>query len=88
MKCRRCGHALSNLRATCPNCGTLMSEDQLKLKKEINGINNPYVQRLEKLNKDKLKYKIEENEEPSNIKQLLVILLIIVLIVIIAYILL
>ena len=88
MKCRKCGHALSNNRATCPNCGTLMTQEQLRLKKDINGINNPYMERLNQLNKEKIKNKIEENEEPNNIKQMLIIIAIILLLLLLGYILL
>jgi len=88
MKCRRCGYALSNNRATCPNCGTLMSEEQLKLKKEINGINNPYMERLNKLNQEKIKNNLQKNEEPKSIKQTLIIIGILLLILLVAYILL
>ena len=61
MQCRKCGYSLSNNRATCPNCGTLMSQDQLRLKRELNGANNPYMERLNKLKKEKKKKKIEED---------------------------
>ena len=72
MKCKYCNHALSNNQATCPHCGMLMTEDQLKRKKELNGYNNPYMQRLNELNKNK--YKLEKNEEPKNVKQILIII--------------
>ena len=81
MKCKYCGHALATNQATCPHCGMLMSEDQLKRRKEINGVNNAYMQRLNELNKNK--YKLEKNEEPNNVKQILIIIGILLLILII-----
>ena len=83
MKCKYCGHALSNNQATCPHCGMLMTEDQLKRRKEINGVNNPYMQRLNELNKNK--HKLEKNEEHINIKPILIVIAILLLILIIGY---
>ena len=83
MKCKKCGHALSNNSVLCPFCGTLMTEEQLKRRKELNGYNNRYIERLNKLNEDKIKYKLEENEEPKNIGSSFIIVLIIIIVTII-----
>ena len=86
MKCRNCGNALSNNSAICPICGMLMTNDQLKMRKELNGFNNQYMQRLNKLGEDKLKYNLVENEEnnSSNIKAIVIITIIIVVFILIA----
>ena len=63
MHCKYCGAALSKLSNTCPNCGRLMDSDQLRLKKDMNGYNNPYVSRLNELNKKE--YRKEHNENNS-----------------------
>lgn len=83
MQCTHCGHALSNNSAICPNCGMLMTPDQLKMRKDFNGYNNPYVERLNKLNQNML-YKKSENEETSNIGAALLIVFIIIIVTIIA----
>ena len=79
MHCKYCGHALSNLSAICPNCGMLMSNEQMKMRKEINGYNNPYVQRLNKLNEN-FKYK-EPNNGKNNIMESAIFITIILMIV-------
>lgn len=79
MKCKFCGHSLSLNQATCPNCGMLMDNEQLKRKKELNGENSPYMQKLNELNKNK--YKLEKNEDPKTIKQILVIIAILLFII-------
>ena len=84
MKCKYCGFALSLNQATCPHCGMLMSEDQLKRKKQLNGHNNAYMDRLNKLNEQKIKYKLYENEQPKNIIGSIAIVAVIILIAIIA----
>ena len=83
MKCKYCGHALANNRATCPNCGMLMSNDQLKKRKEANGYNNPYMQILDKLNKQKIENKLYENEQPKNIGGYLLIIIAIIVVIIV-----
>ena len=67
MKCKYCGYALSANSATCFHCGMLMTDDQLKRRKEINGYNNPYMERLNKLNEEKIKNKLYESEQIKNI---------------------
>lgn len=84
MKCKHCGYALSNNSAICPHCGMLMSDDQLKRRKEINGYNNPYMQTLNELNKKKIEDGIEENKKSFSIKSDLIILGIVILIIILA----
>ena len=51
MHCKYCGSSLWKLSNICPNCGRLITNEQMKLKKEINGYNNPYINRLNELNK-------------------------------------
>ena len=80
MHCKYCGASLSNLSSVCPNCGRLMDSDQLRIKKEINGYNNPYVQRLNEINKKG--YREEHKVNNNRIGILLIIgLLLIVLII-------
>src|SRR5574344_46831 len=87
MTCKYCGHALSNNSQICPNCGRLMDKDQLKLKKEINGYNNPYMQRLNKLNAN-MEYKLNKNNDTKSkgIVYIIMALLIIIILAIIIYI--
>lgn len=87
MRCKYCGHALSNNQATCPNCGMLMTEEQLKRRKELNGYNNPYMQRLNKINEDRIKHKLYENVQTKSIKEMLIIVAIVLCVIIIAIIL-
>ena len=84
MKCKYCGYALSNNSATCPHCGMLMSDDQLKRRREINGYNNPYMERLNKLNEEKVKNKLFENEQTKNIGGYIIIVGILIVVTIIA----
>ncbi len=87
MNCNYCGHALSKNSPVCPHCKRIMSEEQLELRKEMNGVNNPYMERLNKLGRDKIKYNLFSNEQPINIKAYLVIIAIIILIIILAFVL-
>lgn len=87
MHCKNCGHALSLNSAVCPNCGMLMTEEQMKTKKEINGYNNPYMQRLNEINKDSSKYKLNQNEKNINISAILMIMVVLVIIIVFAIIL-
>lgn len=80
MRCKYCGYALSNNSAICPHCKRLMSDEQLKMRKETNGINNPYMERLNKLNEEKIKNNLENNDKNINIKPYLIILAIIIII--------
>ena len=82
MHCKNCGHALSNNSAVCPNCGMLMTDDQMKRRKELNGYNNPYMQRLNEIRKNNLKYKLEQNDD-TNINGAVIFILLGLLIVII-----
>ena len=83
MKCKYCGYALANNSATCPHCGMLMTEDQLKKRKEINGYNNPYMQKLNQLNKEKIENKLYESEQTKNISGYLLIVIAIIIVIII-----
>ena len=80
MRCKYCGYALSNNSPVCPHCKRLMSDEQLKMRKEINGINNPNMERLNKLNEEKIKNNLENNDKNINIKPYLIILAIIIII--------
>lgn len=82
MKCKYCGFALATNSATCPHCGMLMTQDQLKRRKEINGYNNPYMERLNKLNEEKIKNKLYNNEQTKNIGGYLFIVIAIIAIII------
>ena len=83
MKCKYCGYALSNNSATCPHCGMLMTNEQLKRRKELNGYNNPYMERLNKLNEEKIKNKLYDNEQPKNVGGYLLITIVVIVIIII-----
>ena len=83
MKCKYCGHALANNSATCPHCGMLMTEDQLKRRKELNGYNNPYMERLNKLNEEKIKNKLYENEQVKNIGSYILLFIVIIIVILI-----
>ena len=83
MKCKYCGHALSNNSATCPHCGMLMTEDQLKRRKELNGYNNPYMERLNKLNEERIKNKLYESEQTKNIINYIIIVSILIIVAIV-----
>ena len=84
MRCDYCGHALSNNSPLCPHCGMMMNEDQLKRRKQMNGNNNAYMERLNQLNRKKIEDKIEENGKPNIIKGDLIIAGIILVVLIIA----
>ena len=81
MHCKYCGSSLSNLSNVCPNCGRLITIEQQKIKKDINGFNNPYVNRLNELNK---KEYINNNIKNNKIKGIALIIIIILLIFVIA----
>ena len=84
MHCKNCGHALSLNSAVCPFCGMLMSSEQMKRRKEINGYNNPYMQKLNKINKDSYKYKLDKNENTSNIGAMIFIVVVIIFVTVVA----
>ena len=81
MHCKYCGASLSNLSSICPNCGKLITSEQQKIKKEINGYNNPYVKRLNELNKNE--YRKEFNKD-NKIKGYLIILSILLIVILLA----
>ena len=89
MRCEFCGHALGTNDAYCPNCGRLISKDQMQERKEMNGALNPYARRLNELNQNSDRYKKDEEDYTSNKNNkaliLMVILLVIVLIAILKY---
>lgn len=83
MKCKYCGYSLSNNSATCPHCGMLMTNEQLKRRKELNGYNNPYMERLNKLNEEKIKNKLYEKEQIKNIGGYILIVAVLIIVTII-----
>ena len=87
MRCEFCGHALGTNDAYCPNCGRLISKEQMAERKKMNGALNPYARRLNELNKNSNMYKKDEEDNTSNKNNkaliIVVILLVIVLIAII-----
>ncbi len=84
MKCKYCGYALPKNSAVCPHCKRMLTKEQLEERKEMNGINNPYVQRLEKISYDMYKNKIEKNENHISITPYVVILLIVLFVILFA----
>ena len=83
MHCKHCGHALGSTQAICPNCGAMMSQEQLKIRKEFNGVNNPYQKRLEEIQRKNEAYKIEERSDTNNIGYAIFITLLRIIIMII-----
>ena len=83
MKCKYCGYSLSNNSATCPHCNMLMTDEQLKRRKELNGYNNPYMERLNKLNEEKIKNKLYEKEQIKNIGGYILIVAVLIIVTII-----
>lgn len=83
MKCKYCGAALDYKKAICPKCGKLLTPDQMQERKEYNGYNNPYAQRLDELNK-KYNYKVEKNSDNKTIGISIGIVAILILITVIA----
>lgn len=83
MNCKRCGHALPSNNAICPNCGAMMTKDQLSIRKEINGANNPYMKRLEEIKNRNIMNKSEEKSNTNIVGYAIFILGIILLLAII-----
>lgn len=81
MNCKYCGASLSKLSSVCPRCGNLITEEQQKIKKEINGFNNPYINRLNELNKKEYR---KENIKDNKIKGVLFIIIVLLIIILIA----
>ena len=81
MHCKYCGASLSNLSSVCPNCGRLITKEQQRIKKDINGFNNPYIKRLNELNKKEYR---KENIKDNKIKGILLIIIILLIILLIA----
>jgi len=63
MVCKRCGHALASNSAICPNCGMMMSQEDLRKRREMNGANNPYMKRLDDIRDKNI---MNRNEEKTN----------------------
>ena len=85
MHCKYCGCSLSKLSNVCPNCGRLMDSEQLKLKKDINGYDNPYVNRLNELNKKEYRKEHKENNSIMGIAIILGVMLFIIIMAIIVF---
>lgn len=89
MVCKKCGHALGSKEAICPNCGALMSREQLDIRKEMNKGKNPYLERIYNI---KQKNKEYNNDDPTNTNNtayaIFIVICILVLAIIIAAILL
>ena len=45
--CKKCGHALSSNSALCPNCGAMMDNRQLEIRKGLKNNNSAYLDRLD-----------------------------------------
>ena len=86
MKCKYCGYSLSKNSPICPHCKRIMTEEQLEIRKELNGVNNPYMERLEKIKYDMFKNKIEKNEQHISIKPYIIILAILLFILLLVWI--
>jgi uncharacterized membrane protein YvbJ len=82
MRCKKCGHALGSMKAICPNCGALMNEEQMKYRKEMNGVNNPYMQKLFNMSENK-KYKEDKYDYTKDVSYGFFIVLVVVVIAII-----
>lgn len=85
MHCKYCGTALSKNSPICPKCKRIMTKEQLDIRKEINGVNNPYMERLEKIKYDMFKNNIEKNEQHISVKPYIIILTIILVIVLLMW---
>ena len=84
MNCKYCGYPIPKAAAICPHCKRMLTQEQLKQRKEMNGYMTPYAERIEKLQYEMHKNNIEKNEQHINIKPyalILIVLLIIILIV-------
>lgn len=81
MQCKYCGSSISNLSNICPNCGRLISYEQQIIKKDINGINDPYINKLNELNK---KEYINQNIKNNSFKGIVLIIIVILIIIIMA----
>lgn len=82
MHCKYCGAAIPYNSSICPNCGRMISKDQLLEQQRMNnGMDNGYLKKIESLNR---KYENKEvNKDKTNIKGYLIIIGILLLIVII-----
>ena len=88
MVCKKCGHALGSNEAICPNCGAMMSKEQLEIRKELNKDKNIYQERIYNI-KQKNKYNNEDTTNTNNTAYaIFIVICILVLAIIIAAILL
>ena len=84
MVCRKCGHALGSKEAICPNCGAMMSKEQLEIRKELNKDKNIYQERIYNI-KQKNKYNNEDTTNTNNTAYaIFIVICILVLAIIIA----
>lgn len=65
MYCEKCGATLGNKSPICPKCHTMMSKEQLAIRKEMNQANNPYMQRLEEVSKKNEIYRMQKNKDQN-----------------------
>lgn len=61
--CKKCGHALSSNSALCPNCGSMMDNRQLEIRKGLKNNNSAYLDRLDAIRSRNI---MNKNEEKSN----------------------
>ena len=61
--CKKCGHALSSNSALCPNCGAMMDNRQLEIRKGLKNNNSAYMDRLDAIRSRNI---MNKNEEKSN----------------------
>ena len=84
MKCSYCGYPIPKAAAICPHCKRMLTQEQLKERKEMNGYMTPYAERIEKLQYEMHKNKIEKNEHHINVKPYAIILIILLVILLFA----
>ena len=89
MVCKKCGHALGSKDAICPNCGALMSREQLDIRKEMNKGKNPYLGRIYNIKQKNKEYNNDDTTNTNNTAYaIFIVICILVLAIIIAAILL
>ena len=88
MVCKKCGHALGSKDAICPNCGALMSREQLDIRKEMNKGKNPYLERIYNIKQKNKEYNNDDTTNTNKAYAIFIVICILVLAIIIAAILL
>ena len=79
--CKKCGHALSSNSALCPNCGAMMDNRQLEIRKVLK--NSSYFDRLDAIRSRNI---MNKNEEKSNTNIIGYALFIVAVVLLIAFI--